>query len=60
MLSKELNKLEAEVISDELDFLENTLQKQREEIVQLENRVKEKEKEIEFLKKILVYVIERR
>ena len=60
LLSKELNKLEPEVVSDELDFLENTLQNQREEILRLENKVKEKEVEMEFFKKILVYVIERR
>lgn len=60
LLSKELNKLEPEVVSDELDFLENTLQNQRDEILRLENKVKEKEVEKEFFKKILLYVIERR
>lgn len=64
LLWKELNNLDKEVISVELDFLNNTIHNQREKILELQEKnedlkyfLGEKEKEIEWYKEITQAIV---
>lgn len=62
LISQELEKEEIETFEEqfkELDFLKNTIREQRQTISDLEEISKNKDKEVEFFKKLLVYLIER-